>query len=269
MSEPTTTRRNALRTIAATVGVTTVGAGALYGIDEAMGAHVTGSYDFTDPTALVNDTGDLKWVRVIASTDINWTGFEVSVEYVGFTEVVEVYDANDDRIAGPHIYWGQEVAGGDGLTQTDHPRGFASAGNVGNDSGPYELDSDREDHQAGTTGFIDSGGTNYQVLIAEGGDGSPAETDARDGSAIDTVPLDADDAFEPAADGETLTTTVRKTEFAHLYTDVEGSPDLIHPLNGYDWAPGPAVVSGTFDVTVENIPSSTEDSTGSGDGESG
>lgn len=273
MSQPTTTRRNALRTIAATVGVTTVGVGALYGIDEAMGAHVSGTYTFTDPDPLVNDTGELVFVSVTASTDIQWTGFEVPVTHVGFTEVVEVRD-DTGLLAGPAVYWGQRI---NDLTAA-HPAALADP-TIGNSGSPYALDPDNPDHAIGTSGGIFSGGDSEQVLVDENGDGS------RDGSAIVTEPLTDDEVFEPGyhagteGDGETKTTTVVKTEFCHLYngpTNSEGVPQpatheemtLIHPSN-YDWAPGAAEVTGEFDVVVEDIESSTDGSSGDGTGDSG
>lgn len=260
------TRRTAIRSAAVLAGAGVVGGIAR----QTRGAHAVGSYTLSDPSVLVNDTGDLRWVRVLAESEIHWDGFEVPVTHVGFSEVVEIWNGEGSTLLfGPDIYWGQGVNGG--LTKDDHPEGVTGS-NVGNSGSPYELDESRSDHDPGTEGFLKSGdanGDNYQVLVAEGGDGSQAELDAMENSAIDTVPLEVDDTFEPGGDGETQSRIVRKTEFAHLYSGGGTDGDLIHPNNGYSWAPTPVVVTGTFEVVVENEPAETTGTSGSGSGGSG
>lgn len=248
--QPNLTRRNALK-LSGAASAAALGAG-LFAVNPAGAAHVAGSYTFADPNAVSNETGDISFVSVVAGTDIQWDGFELPVTHVGFSEVVEVTDGGvgGTTLDDPKVYWGQAIAD----LSAAHPKP-SSDPNVGNSGSPYELDASNPDHQPGREGGIQSGGENEQVLFDENGDGS------RSGSAITTEPLQDDSVFEPAADGETKTVTVIKTEFAHLYHDDGSSLVLLHPDN-QSWAPGAAEVVGSFDVTVENQPASTDGSTG-------
>lgn len=256
-----TDRRTVLRGAAGAAGIASVGGLGLLAASPASGAHANGGHYTISGTSLTNDDGDLLWVMVDASTDIRWSGFDVPVTHIGFSEFIRLPGSG----LGYHPYWGlvTDWSETDGVINDLGTKPIG--GNIsGQNGGPFLIENITEPHEgtSGTTGHVFTGGT--QVIVAEGGDESVFDLNPD----LDTDPADWDEQFE-GADGETVTTTVEKIELAHLYTSLDdGTPHLIHPDN-YGWAPTPVVVRGEFDVTVTNKLADTSGSTGSGESTAG